>query len=240
MSAALSALASTSLDVTTADSIGGLILLLVGVISFIAVTGLALSMTIGASKSPATLAITSVVALISLVIAVGLYITLTSAHGATPSTWDSIGSKIALLVGILASLTLGGLAVVMVSGALSPNKTPASSWSADLEASFSGYEQRTAKAQSQAWALGGVAAAFVAVAAIGIYKGVTPDIKDLTKGMNMSNLTKKSRVEAAPPAPKAPAAEAPEAAPKAPAAETPEAAPKAPAAETPEAAPKAE
>jgi hypothetical protein len=60
------------------------------------------------------------------------------------------------------------------------------------------------------------------VLALGVYAGVEPDKRDMTKGMNMDNLTKKTKKAAEPaptPAPAAaPAAEAPKAeAPAAPA-----------------------
>jgi hypothetical protein len=40
--------------------------------------------------------------------------------------------------------------------------------------------------------IGIVSALFVLVAAVGISQGVEPDRRDLSKDMNMSNLTKKS------------------------------------------------
>ena len=77
-----------------------------------------------------------------------------------------------------------------------------SSWSREQEASFVVYEQRREESQKKAWTMSLVAAVVVLVAAVGIYAGVEPDRRDVSKGMNMSNLTKK-KIEAAP----APAAE---------------------------------
>ena len=128
----------------------GFLALIVGIVSFLAISGLALSMTIGASRSPGTMAITGVAGLLSVVISVGLYITLTSAHGAKPSTWDWIGTIIAFTVGVLSSLSLGGVAVVMTMGAFMPNKQPITSWPAELEQTFAGFERRNAQSQSQA------------------------------------------------------------------------------------------
>jgi hypothetical protein len=77
-----------------------------------------------------------------------------------------------------------------------------SSWSREQEATFVVYEQRISDSQKTAWTMAIVSAAIVFVAAIGIYAGVAPDDKDLSKGMNMSNLTKKKGEKAAPaPAP---------------------------------------
>ncbi|HSD88530.1 MAG TPA: hypothetical protein VLB44_13475 [Kofleriaceae bacterium] len=65
-----------------------------------------------------------------------------------------------------------------------------------------------------------IAAVAFLVVALGIYVGVEPEHKDLTKGMNMENLTKKSRKAESPapaptPAPAAAPAEAPKADPAA-------------------------
>jgi len=72
-----------------------------------------------------------------------------------------------------------------------------SSWPRDQEQSFVVYEQRTKESQSKAFMMGIVAAVIVFVAALGIYAGVEPDKRDLSNGMNMSNLTKKSKTEPA-------------------------------------------
>jgi len=73
-----------------------------------------------------------------------------------------------------------------------------SSWSREQEATFVVYEQRNAESQSKAWIAGIAAAAVLFVAMLGIYLGVAPDDKDLSKGMNMSNLTKKGDKAPAP------------------------------------------
>ena len=77
-----------------------------------------------------------------------------------------------------------------------------SSWPRDQEASFLVYENRRESSQKQAWTFAIIGAVVVLLGAVGIYMGVEPDNKDLSKGMNMSNLTKKKSGEAAPaPAP---------------------------------------
>jgi hypothetical protein len=101
-----------------------------------------------------------------------------------------------------------------------------SSWPRDQEQSFVVYEQRNSESSKKAFTLGSIAGLVFLVLMVGIYAGVEPDRRDLSKDMNMSNLSKKSRkTEAAPaptPAPAAAPAEAPAAAPtEAPAAEAP-------------------
>jgi hypothetical protein len=221
MTEALTTIASavTAADITAADAFGGFLALVVGIISFLAVSGLALSMTIGASKSPGTTVITAIAGVLSLIVAVGLYMVLTGSHAlkledCPTATWDKIGAILAIIVGTLSFLALGGIAVVMMIGTFMPNKQPVSSWSMEQEQSFVGYDSRYLAAQSRAWALSVVAGVLVFVFAVGIYKGVTPEDHDLSKDMNMSNLTKKSSKPDAP-APKAEEAPKAEAAPKA-------------------------
>jgi hypothetical protein len=88
-----------------------------------------------------------------------------------------------------------------------------SSWPRDQEQSFVVYEERANDSQRKAFTLGIVVALAAFVIAVGIYAGVEPDKKDVTKGMNMSNLTKstkkvESEAAAPTPAPQTPAAPA--------------------------------
>lgn len=215
MSEALTTIANVTIELTKADAFGGFVALIVGIVSFLAISGLALSMTIGASKSPGTMAITGIAGLMSVVIAVGLYITATASHPlllekCPVQTWDQLGAVLAIITGSLSMLSLGGVAIVMVIGAFSPSKQPITSWPMEQEQAFVGYDRRNVQSQSQAWVFSVVAAVVVAVFAFGVYKGVDPDIKDLSKDMNMSNLTKKSKSAPAPaPKPDVPKAEAP-------------------------------
>jgi hypothetical protein len=75
-----------------------------------------------------------------------------------------------------------------------------SSWSREQEASFVVYEQRREESQKKAWIAAIAAAAVAFVAAVGIYATVEPDRRDASKGMNMSNLTKKKAEPAPAPA----------------------------------------
>jgi hypothetical protein len=100
-----------------------------------------------------------------------------------------------------------------------------SSWPRDQEQTFVVYEERASESQKKATAIGVIAAIGMLVLALGIYAGVEPDRRDVTKDMNMSNLSKKSvkaepKSESPAPAPAAAAAAAaPAAAPAAPAAD---------------------
>lgn len=66
-----------------------------------------------------------------------------------------------------------------------------SSWPREQEATFQVFEQRNAESSTKAWMAGGIAAGVVFVFLVGVYFGVAPVHKDMTKDMNMSNLTKK-------------------------------------------------
>jgi hypothetical protein len=212
MSAALTAIANTTIELTAADAFGGFVALIVGIISFLSISGLAISMTVGASKSPSTMAITGAAGLFSVIVAVGLYMTLSGTHApkledCPVKTWDQLGGIFALIIGSVGLLCLVGIAAVMTIGAFMPSKQPATSWPMAEEQAFTGYDRRTAQSQSQAWVFGIVAATVLFVFAFGVYKGVDPEQKDLSKDMNMSNLTKKSKTDA--PKPDAPKPEAP-------------------------------
>lgn len=67
-----------------------------------------------------------------------------------------------------------------------------SSWPREQEATFQVYEEQNARSASKAWTFGGIVAGVVFIFAIGVYYGVEPKHQDITKDMNMSNLTKKS------------------------------------------------
>ena len=89
-----------------------------------------------------------------------------------------------------------------------------SSWPRDQEQSFVVYEQRANESSRTAFTIGISAAVVAFIAMVGIYAGVEPDHKDISKDMNMSNLTKKQTKKDPTPTPdkaEAPKAEAPKA-----------------------------
>jgi hypothetical protein len=79
-----------------------------------------------------------------------------------------------------------------------------SSWPRDQEQSFVVYEQRASESSKKAFTFGAIAGVIFLIFMVGIYAGVEPDRRDISKDMNMSNLTKKKGGEKAPaPAPEA-------------------------------------
>ena len=89
-----------------------------------------------------------------------------------------------------------------------------SSWPREQEQSFVVYEQQSAESSKKAFTAALIAGLGTLFLLVGIYAGVEPEKKDVTKDMNMSNLTKKATTSAPAPTP----APAPAAAPAAPAA----------------------
>jgi hypothetical protein len=73
-----------------------------------------------------------------------------------------------------------------------------SSWPRDQEQSFVVYEQRASESSKKAFTFGAIAGVIFLIFMVGIYAGVEPDRRDVTKGMNMSNLSKKSQKTVAP------------------------------------------
>jgi hypothetical protein len=66
-----------------------------------------------------------------------------------------------------------------------------SSWPREQEATFQVYEQQNRESSNKAWTFSGIVAGAMFFFMIGVYFGVAPVHKDITKDMNMSNLTKK-------------------------------------------------
>jgi hypothetical protein len=222
MSAVLATLAANAttagptIELTAADAFAGFVAMVVGILSFLSISGLLLSMTIGGSKSPSTLAVTAIAGVLSVVVSIGLYSSLSVRHtlkldGCPAETWDRLGGLIALLVGIAAFLALAGILATSAIGAFGGSKTPVTSWPMEQEQTFFGFDRRSAAAQSRAWVACFVTGALIFLFAFGVYEGVAPDKRDLGKDMNMSNLTKKSKTDAPAPKPDAPKAEKQEA-----------------------------
>ena len=79
--------------------------------------------------------------------------------------------------------------------------TDFSSWPREQEQSFVVYEQQQQESKKKAIMFGAIAGVVMFVFMVGIYAGVEPDKKDLSKDMNMSNLSKKGKDKAVEPAP---------------------------------------
>jgi len=121
----------------------------------------------------------------------------------------SLGAVIALIVMSVGGLVLLVLGLMMAIGAIMPRRGNITSWPQQQEASFASFDQRAASSQGRAWVIALSSAIGVLILLVGIALGVAPEVKDIGKTMNMSNLTKKEGT-----APKAaPKAEAPAPAP---------------------------
>ena len=151
---------------------------------------------------------------------------------ATPTDLDYVAAILVLIILVASALTLFGMGILMAVGAIFSKRPLVTSWPSDQEHSFQSFEHRGTMSSSQAWVLSIIGAVGLAVFATGVYFGVAPDRRDMTKDMNMSNLTKRRttvttpRPDTAAPAPDtaAPAEAAPKAEPAK--AETPDEAPK--------------
>lgn len=120
-------------------------------------------------------------------------------HTIELTTSDTIGGLLALVLNSVAILVLLGFVGVLTYGAFSQRQL-VTSWPNEQEATFRPHEAYMGASHSKAWLVSLISAGVFGIFIVGVYFGVTPEIKDMTKGMNMSNLTKKSKVktEAAP------------------------------------------
>ena len=135
---------------------------------------------------------------------------------ATPTELDYVAAILVLIILVASALTLFGMGILMAVGAIFSKRPLVTSWPSDQEHSFATFEHRGTMSSSQAWVLSIVGAVALTIFATGVYFGVAPDKRDMSKDMNMSNLTKKRPapkvVEPAPaeaPKPDAPAPAAP-------------------------------
>jgi hypothetical protein len=123
----------------------------------------------------------------------------------TPTGIDNVAAILGLIILVVSLLTLLGMGALMAIGAVFTRRPLVTSWTPDQEQTFAPYEQRGSSANAQAWAFSLIGAGIVSVIALVLYFGVEPAKSDMTKGMNMSNLTKKRAAPAAKPAEAAPA-----------------------------------
>jgi hypothetical protein len=130
---------------------------------------------------------------------------------------------VVIALAAISILTLLGMGAMMAIGAVFSNRPLVTSLPAEQERLFAPFERRASASTSLSWLVGLASAGVFMAVALVIYIKVPPEQKDMTKGMNMSNLTKKKE-----PAPKPPTT-APAEAPSAPAEAAPgSAAPEAP------------
>ncbi|HEY0987827.1 MAG TPA: hypothetical protein VGD80_12275 [Kofleriaceae bacterium] len=110
---------------------------------------------------------------------------------ATPTDLDYVAAILVLIILVASALTLFGMGILMAVGAIFSKRPLVTSWPSDQEHSFATFEHRGTMSSSQAWVLSIVGAVALTIFATGVYFGVAPDKRDMSKDMNMSNLTKK-------------------------------------------------
>jgi len=123
------------------------------------------------------------------------------------STSDYLGGGLALVLNSIAAICLLGLMGILIIGAFT-KRDLITSWSNEEERTFIPHESYMSGSHSKSWLISLVTSGIFAVFMIGVYFGVTPEIRDMTKGMNMENLQKPKKKEVAP-APDKAAAPAP-------------------------------
>jgi hypothetical protein len=110
-----------------------------------------------------------------------------------PTSMDTFGAILALAIIVIGGLVLIGMGGMMAVGAIIGNRSFTTSWPDNYEHAFRGFEDRASASQGKAWLVAIVSGLLVLVIAVGISQGVEPDRRDLSKDMNMDNLTKKSK-----------------------------------------------
>jgi len=124
----------------------------------------------------------------------------------TPTSIDFAATIFILILVVISGFTLLGTGVLMAIGAVFSKRPLVTSWPNEQEHTFTPFERRSASASALAWVFSLAGGVLITLVAIVIYFGITPEKKDVTRDMNMSNLTKRRTTQAAPaPRPDAPA-----------------------------------
>jgi hypothetical protein len=113
------------------------------------------------------------------------------ATAVTPTAIDSLGAILGLIIISIGGLVLLTLGVMMMIGAIMPKKTVITSWPAQQEQAFIPFDNRGGTSHAKAWGIAIPSGAAVFFIILIIYATVTPERHDISKTMNMSNLTKK-------------------------------------------------
>ena len=108
-----------------------------------------------------------------------------------PTSLDTVASILVLIIMLASALTLFGMGTLMAIGAIFSNRPLVTSMSSDQEHAFASYERHGSSSNSQAWTFSIIGAVVLTVFATAVAIGVEPDKRDISKDMDMSNLTKK-------------------------------------------------
>src|SRR5437868_15530861 len=114
----------------------GLILIGIGILDVLFIGGMAFMMTMEAFGIGITLAIIAALAAI-----VGL-------------VWAGLAPVVAVIIGGIALLTLVGLTIVLMIGAMMPKRNAITSWPVNQEQAFSGFDHAMSRASGGAWLAG--------------------------------------------------------------------------------------
>jgi len=123
-----------------------------------------------------------------------------------PTSLDFLAAIIILIILVISGFTLLGTGILMAIGAVFSKRPLVTSWPPEQEHSFGPFERRSAGANAMAWVVSLAGAVLLTISAMGIYFGVAPDRRDVSKDMNMSNLTKRRPAPVPAPTSEAPAA----------------------------------
>jgi hypothetical protein len=115
----------------------------------------------------------------------------------TPTGIDFAATIFILILVVISGFTLLGTGVLMAIGAVFSKRPLVTSWPNEQEHTFAPFERRGASANALAWVFSLAGGVLITLLAIGIYFGVAPERRDVTKDMNMSNLTKRRSPAAA-------------------------------------------
>jgi hypothetical protein len=134
---------------------------------------------------------------------------------------DTLAGVLVAIILVVSALTLLGMGIMMAGGAMFSNRPLVTSMPDLQQAQFQSFEQRNTASGRRAWAISIASALGLFAVIVGIFFGVEPERKNMTKDMNMSNLTTKNAPAAKAATPTPDPAAAPAAAPAAPAAAAP-------------------
>jgi hypothetical protein len=124
----------------------------------------------------------------------------------TPTAIDFAASIFVLILVVISGFTLLGTGVLMAIGAVFSKRPLVTSWPHEQEHTFAPFERRSTSANALAWGVSLAGGVLITLVAMVIYFGISPEKKDMTRDMNMSNLTKRHTAQPSPPAkPDAPA-----------------------------------
>jgi hypothetical protein len=189
---------------TSLDSIAAALVLIDGGLSLALFIGLTLFMSFGAiaQKSNTVGVLVAFILVITTAVAAVFSLLAPASSGPPPYTGDYIAAAFAIAVAAVSILMIVGLSIVLAIPAIIGRRQLITSWPHQVEVMFQPYERASSSTGAMAWLAGlSVAGAFFAVIAI-INLTIEPQSKDLTKDMNMSNVSKKSAAAPAPtPAP---------------------------------------